>query len=190
MDYSAEVVDLVLWEVAVEAGNHARALRNLREREEFADPRTLPDVTTMRRWTRNRFRNRYHEIVHRKLAELDRQMIAGQIERALALDALEASAVDQIAGRIGSLGAVDASTVLRNVSGAKKVNVDAALALRRGEHSGGEQRGLMELARALTNLGVGTITVPDAEVVEEPVPLLGEPGGEGPPPPPAPEAPG
>lgn len=164
LEHTPEVVEQVLWEVAVCGGNAARAIRQLNDHA--LDEQTgisYPRPETVRRWIKGRFRNRYFEICQARSRELEEHMAARQMERAVRQDEMERDLMDQIAGRIGGLDAVEASTVLRNVNAAKKNNVDGALGLRRQKREAEDSRSLRMIGEGLRRLGVAEFVDSTAE---------------------------
>lgn len=175
--FGPEVVEEVLWEIAVCGGNCARALQQLRESraaaiagdvdEHQAAELTsdLPTAETARRWIRGRYRNRYFEISNGRARELEERLATRQVQRAMQLHEIEEQAMDQIAGRMGGLDAVEAAKVLQSVAAAKKMATDSAQSIRKTQTQAEDSRTVRALAEGLARLGVAEFV--DSTAVEE-----------------------
>lgn len=173
--FDQSMIDKVLWEVAAAGGNcriaHERLTRTATEMfDETGEMPDLPTERTVRDWVSRRFRNRYHEIQAAKVAEMD-EVIAQDGQRlAVQLAEAEERALKQTLAGLGSANAVEASTILRNLSQSKKMQVDNALALRRQATASVDARTVTDLASALIRAGAAVIAEPeiieDAEVVD------------------------
>lgn len=165
--YTQDVIEAVLWETAMTGGNVAQALRNLQDHAFDNDMvLELPRVEQARRWVRHLYRNRYHEIVAEKEAEVDAQLKTMHLERAMQADELEQAAMRRVAAGIDDLDALAASQALKNLSMTKKIALEGALAIDRKGTRTEDSRALRVIGDALVRLGVATVTTVDGEAIE------------------------
>lgn len=167
-EWPADVVDACLWEVALAGGNVTRAHASYAQWCGSQDPvLPAPSRRTIQHWKDGPHRNRYHEISQARARDVEEHLAQRSLELAARQQETELEALRQIDARIGGLDAVEASLVLRNVSGAKKANVEGALGLR-GRSAGMMQaKSLSQIAASLAALGVATVTDSSAEPVTD-----------------------
>jgi hypothetical protein len=182
--WSAEFIDKCLWEVAAAGGNVTRAHQQMQrwamsQMEETGETPDLPSDRTLRDWVSNSHRNRYHEVQHQKVVEMDEMIAQTGSRLAVQLAEAEERALKQTLGGLASASAVEASQILRNLSLSKKVQVDSSIQLRSQAVGGIDVRGINELAAAIVRAGAGELAgdVVDAEVVEAPSLPAGGPEG-------------
>ena len=171
--WTPEDVDRCLWEIVMHGGNVAQAHLSLKAWADAQEPPLeLPCQRTMRNWKNGVHRNRYHEIAAARARDMDEVMAQQHVELAVRQADVESEALRKIAERMAGVDAVEASLILRNLSGAKKNNVDAALNLRGRSAGHAGARSVTQLVTALARLGVVTVEgvatddPEDAELVE------------------------
>ncbi len=166
--WDAEFIDRVLWEVAAAGGTVTRAYNQLSEwgtqqADETGVMPDLPSLRTLRNWVNITYRNRYHEVQQQKVTEMD-ELIAQEGQRlAVQLADGEERALKQTLAGLASSNAVEASTILRNLSVSKKSQVDNAINLRRQQSGGIDGRSLQDLVSSLVRAGAGTLAEPTVE---------------------------
>ena len=171
--YDQELIENVLWEVAVHGGNVAKALRALREHETTRElearqqgvtytPRELPRDETVRRWLRVQYRNRYHEIVQGRGRDLEELRAQQATALAIRMAEVEESALRRVAAGVDNLDAVDAARVLKDVASAKKVQGEAVESVRR-------MTAVKEVAATLDGILANLQRLGVAQPVDEPI---------------------
>lgn len=162
LQHSREVIERCLYETAVHAGNARKAHRALSRWEPDMD---WPSPETLYGWIKGRFRNRYAEISSQN-AEGLREVIARDMTgMAIRLGDAEKDALNRTLAGLADVNAVEASTILRNLSLSKQIQLDQEGKLRGRANVIVDHRGLEEITQALVNLGIGEVV--DAEVVED-----------------------
>ena len=165
LKWSPEMVERVLWEVALQGGQIRKARQNILDAERAKVSEALeaeghvieqvevPGETTISDWIKGRFRDRYAEILQTKKEQLDDVLAARATGFALQMeDAKEAALRRTIAG-IGSANGIEASMILRNVVQAQAQSAGVAAQVRDGQRFEEENRGLRELATSLARFG-------------------------------------
>ena len=181
-DYSEEVVAAALWEIAAAGGNCARALRALEQRfeQEVRDGLRLPTDRTLRNWKTGTYRNRYQELLQGSAKELEELVAQKGIDFALRAQQAKVDALAQVEARMGSLDAVEASLVMRNLAQAEAVGVQQAGQLRNRPGFGERDvRDVDQIAAALARLNV--VKLVDAESTAEEIPAADVVDGGAPP---------
>ena len=171
--FDIDSIEAVLWEVAVQGGNLARAMRLLKESDESNGVvRELPGDRTVRRWITSQYRNRFHEICQGRSRDLEETVAQNAIALSLQAQAVKEDALRAVAARINECDAVEASTVLRNIANSNKSDLDGAMAIRRAGAQAEDSRTLRHMADALVRLGAAKIVestaddITDARLVE------------------------
>lgn len=158
-EWGPEDVDRALWEIVVNGGNVAAAHLSLSEWGGSQDPVVgIPSLRTMRNWKSGLYRNRYHEIAAARSRDMDERMAQQHVDLAVRQSEVEQEALRKITERLAGVDAVEASIILRNVSGAKKVNVEGAQNLRGRSAGHMGARSVSQLVTALSRLGVVTVS--------------------------------
>jgi hypothetical protein len=160
--YTEEDIDRALWEIALHGGNVTRAFNSLADQGFVGYVRR-----TMSYWKNGPYRNRYTELMSGRARDFEEHLAQRSLEIAAKQQQVEMDAMDQIAGRMGALDAVEASTVVRNISGARAQNVDKALALRGRHPTQVAGRGLEAIGAALARLGVAQMVEGEAQEIED-----------------------
>lgn len=156
--YTQEDIDRALWEIALHGGNVSRAFNSLEDQGFVGYVRR-----TMSYWKNGPYRNRYHELLQGRARDYEEHLAQKALEIAARQQRVQEEALDQVAGRLGSLDAVEASTVIRNIAGAQAQGIDKALALRGRHPAQSAGRGLEAIASALARLGVVELEEGDVE---------------------------
>jgi methionine synthase II (cobalamin-independent) len=176
--YSPETIERCLYEVAACGGNANRAAQVLQEAELFGPEGKPIPARTIRSWVTGPFRNRYQEIVQAKAKALDDIIKDTARANAIRFGEAEQEALKQTLAGLSHANAVEASTVLRNVSQAKKTSVEVTGAIGLRPLLEQQSEDLMAIAKSLERMQVMKIRYEgdepepvDAEVVEL------EPGG-------------
>ena len=175
LDYKPEVVEAALWHVAL-AGGEVRAgqvaLREALCADAGVDPNSAeaagiecPSESTVRKWVKGRFRNRYHEILEVKGSELEGRIANSAVELAVLLEDGERRAIKQTMTGLGSATAVEASTIGRNLSQMKKIQVEAAGQIRGRRAFEEALPALGDLARSMAAMGFATLARANGEPV-------------------------
>ena len=166
-DFTPEDVDRALWEIVMHGGNVAAAHGSLSQWGGSQEPVVaIPSQRTMRNWKNGLYRNRYHEIAAARARDMNEVMAQQHVDLAVKQAEVEAEALRKISERLAGADAVEASIILRNVSGAKKNNVDGAQDLRGTSAGKMGARSVSQLVTALSRLGV--VTVSGVDVVDDP----------------------
>jgi hypothetical protein len=184
MRYSPEVVELALWHVALHGGDCRRGRRALGEAliaaagygEEDPEAATVdvPGESTVRNWVKGRFRARYLEILDVKASELDGRVAATATELAIQIEEGERQAIKQTLAGLSSSNGVESSVILRNLSQSKKIQVEAAGAIRGRAAFERALPSLEALAQSMVRMGFATIEgdaedldeIPDVDLIE------------------------
>lgn len=169
--FAPEIIDAVLWEVAVHGGNVRKAMRTFteaaQERVSSDHMPELPSEGTVRRWVRVTFRNRYSELLHQKAQNLDERRAQDASLLALAIEEAERKTLTEVLAGLGSLDAVEASTVLRNLAQSKKLQADVISQARGTAMGEGDARDLMAIARSLARFGAASIESQTGDLIED-----------------------
>ena len=176
LKWPPEVIEGCLWEVAVHGGNVRKARAAVLERanalvrssmeddgELIARPE-VPGESTISDWIKGRFKDRYAEMLRVKHAELDEHLAGRATVFAIGIEEAKDAALRQTMAGLGAANGVEASMILRNLTGAQQQSAAIAAGVRNGEALAEEGRGLRELAAALSRFGGVSIKEQKAEI--------------------------
>jgi hypothetical protein len=179
--YSDEAIEKALWELAAAGGNANRASQALFdmgitqdeedlariERGEEVQGRPIPS-RTLRYWKNTSHRNRYHEIRHTGVRELEERIAEDGIDLASEIMVAEQQALRQTMAGLPHASSAEAAQILRNLSQSKDLQVKQAMAIRGQGQAKKDSETLEQIARELKRMGVPVMEEPvDAEVIDE-----------------------
>lgn len=183
-NYTDDHVEMALWQLALDGGSYTRAARSLDEMKvRGLNGRPIPR-STIELWAKSRFKNRYHEIRTKRVADLDEALALDAQAQAQRLGRAVDSATRQTLAGIAGANGVEASQILRNVAQARQSEISNSMQLRGTDPESKKARSLADIAKELNGLGnfVKVVSedddgvVVDAELVEEREALLLEAG--------------
>jgi hypothetical protein len=142
--YTEAEIEEGLTAVAFCSGNTRRAARELQATGTRAIPRD-----TLNNWVRGKHRARYERIVEEILPTIYAGIAQRSEDLATRMAEVEEELLERVKARADELKPHEAASSLRNVTVAKAVNIDKAGLIRGRPTEIGEERTLVEVARAL-----------------------------------------
>ena len=170
-----ELVDNILWEIAAAGGQVRKGYRQwldallghhgIEDGDITKLPFAIPSERTARDWKSKTKRDRYETILKIKTDQLDERVMGAASTLAIAMEEVERDALKQTAAGLAHANGIEASTILRNVSQAKKIQMDAVTSARATRAFERELPNILELGRGLAALGVAQLVSATGEEI-------------------------
>lgn len=178
VSWPPELVDRALWTIALEGGSVSAAHRRLQE--ELSDERMgelgieMISRQALQNWKQKYFRNRYHEILQIRARELDEVIAQDATVLARSIQVAEEEAVRNTLSKLDGANALEASTILRNLSQSKSVQLQAAGIIRDRPRRAAAAASLQTIAQSLNRIAGGkVIEILEGEARELPSEAIG-----------------
>lgn len=156
-NYPPEVIDRALLETAAVGGSATKASKIM---SELGTPVPAKRITI---WRTGRFRERYEQISEQMAPYLREKVAREALEFTQEAQEAQGKALRQVLSGLSDANAVEASVILRNISGAQQTAVQTEASMRGRAGMTIEVVGLDELASKLVKLGVGSYVDSTAE---------------------------
>jgi hypothetical protein len=154
--YPDAYIERVLWVCALKGGSVTATRRQLLE-ENFTFEGSAPSTSTIDRWVKTSWRNKYHEILQMKAHQFDDVLAADASVLAAQITEAERRAVKQVLRGLNGANALESSQILRNLSQSKGVNMDKAAMIRERPVKARRDANLAEIVRQMKRIGTGQV---------------------------------